>query len=157
MSPAGPAQAGDAWRQGLLRQHRPDPEHDRHNGLARRGLPFFLRKLGQGRLLWWKAPVPAWVRKLTLLLLAFALVVLYTGLSANLNLSKKGVAIVGVVPAGLPPIVVPTNLGTNIPNLISIVIVITIIGYLESIAVETKFRPVQRFKYQVISPSLLSF
>ncbi len=77
---------------------------------------------------------------------AFGLVVLYTGLSAHLNLASQGVAIVGSVPPGLPSIVVPYGLLDNIPKLISPVVVIVIVGYLESIAVETKFA--NQFKYQ---------
>ena len=109
---------------------------------------FFVRKLSQGRLLWWKVKaMPEWVRQVALLPWAFALVVLYTGVSANLNLASHGVAVVGLVPAGLPQISVPYNLGANIPSLISPVIVIVIVGYLESISIETKYA--NQFKYQI--------
>ena len=118
------------------------------------GFLFFIRKLGQGRILWWKVKMPAWTKQVALLPWAFGLVVLYTGISAQMNLYAKGVAIVGVVPAGLPPVVVPPGLNDNISKLISVTITIVIIGYLESIAVETKFA--HQFKYQ-INPTQESF
>ena len=112
------------------------------------GFLFFIRKLGQGRILWWKVKLPPWTKQIAMMPWAFGLVVLYTGLSANLKLSTtKGVAIVGIVPPGLPPIVVPSSLSDNIPKLIGVTITLVIIGYLESIAVETKFA--NQFKYQI--------
>ena len=109
---------------------------------------FVVRKLGQGRLLWWKSSrVPNWVKAAALLPWPFGLVVLYTGISAKMNLSAKGVAIVGIVPPGLPPFGLPQHFNDNISKLISVTITITICGYLESIAVETKFA--NQFKYQI--------
>jgi MFS superfamily sulfate permease-like transporter len=108
---------------------------------------FIIRKLTQGRILWWKVPMPAWVKQVALLPWAFGLVVLYTGISASLNLASKGVAVVGSVPPGLPSMAIPRHVGENIPKLISVTITIVIIGYLESIAVETKFA--NMFKYQI--------
>ena len=120
------------------------------------GFLFFLRKLGQGRILWWKVrAIPEWVKQATLLPWAFGLVVLYTGISAQMNLAgTQGVAVTGAIPPGLPPIKVPYDLSDGIPNLISVTIIITIVGYLESIAVETKFA--HQFKYQ-INPTQESF
>eukprot|EP00292_Cryptomonas_paramecium_P033713 CAMPEP_0113704568 /NCGR_PEP_ID=MMETSP0038_2-20120614/26596_1 /TAXON_ID=2898 /ORGANISM="Cryptomonas paramecium" /LENGTH=709 /DNA_ID=CAMNT_0000629373 /DNA_START=591 /DNA_END=2720 /DNA_ORIENTATION=- /assembly_acc=CAM_ASM_000170 len=116
-------------------------------GLLAAAFLFVARKLGQGRILWWKAPVPKWLKQLALLPWAFGLVVLYTAISANYNLKDRGVDVVGSVPPGLPPAVVPYDLDKNIPKLISVTITITIVGYLESIAVETKFA--NQFKYQI--------
>ena len=48
----------------------------------------------------------------------------------------------------------PYDLSDGIPNLISVTVIITIVGYLESIAVETKFA--HQFKYQ-INPTQESF
>ena len=69
---------------------------------------FFHRKLGQGRILWWKVKaIPEWVKQVCLLPWAFGLVVLYTGITAQLDLSgTAGVAIVKTIPPGLPPITV---------------------------------------------------
>mmetsp|Transcript_76481 Transcript_76481/g.205982 ORF Transcript_76481/g.205982 Transcript_76481/m.205982 type:complete len:779 (+) Transcript_76481:128-2464(+) len=109
---------------------------------------FFIKKLAQGKIFWWEpVKVPGWVRQVALLPWAFGLVVLYTGVSAIYQLKDKGVDVVGVVPAGLPPLRAPKNFGDNIGKIISTAITITIVGYLESIAVETKFA--HMFRYQI--------
>ena len=114
---------------------------------------FFMRKLGQGKIFWWKIEgMPKWVIAISLLPWPFGLVLLYTAVNASSNL--PGVAIVGVVPPGLPPMSVPPNFNDSIPKLLSVTVLIIIVGYLESIAVETKFA--NQFKYQ-INPTQESF
>ena len=109
---------------------------------------FFMRKLGQGRLLWWKVrSMPAWVKQVALLPWAFGMVVMYTGISAKLNLGSKGVALVGTIPSGLPPLTVPKDFSLLISKILGVTATITIVGYLESVAVETKFA--NQFKYQI--------
>jgi MFS superfamily sulfate permease-like transporter len=116
-------------------------------GVSAAAFLFILRKLGQGRILWWKVKMPKWVKQVTMLPWAFGLVVMYTGISSSLDLKAKGVDIVGYVPPGLPPLKLPTNIIDKVPKLISVTITIVLIGYLESIAVETKFA--HMFKYQI--------
>ena len=109
---------------------------------------FVMRKLGQGRLLWWKVKcVPGWLKSVAIMPWAFGLVVLYTGITAALSLGSRGVMLVGYIPSGLPPVALPSNFNNNIPRLIIVTVTITIVGYLESIAVETKFA--NQFKYQI--------
>ena len=115
---------------------------------------FFIRKLSQGQIFYWPVRMPKLIRDVALLPWAFLLVVLYTGVAAQYNLGSQGVTLVGAIPAGLPSVQMPANYGSNLPQLVSITIVVTVVGYLESISVETKFA--NQFKYQ-INPTQESF
>ena len=102
---------------------------------------FVIRKLGQGKILWWTPPrpVPKAVKLFAKLPWAFILVIVYTAVSYAYKIDKYGVKITGSIPMGLPSFAMPSDFFNKVPKLISIVIQIVIIGYLESIAVETKF------------------
>jgi len=110
----------------------------------------FFRKLGQGKIFFWtpKKPVPRPVKLVAKLPWAFILVIIYTVASYLLRVDQYGVKITGAVPKGLPAFSLPPKLIESFPKLISIVIQIVIIGYLESIAVETKFATQLGYKVQ---------
>ena len=109
---------------------------------------FTMRKLGQGKL--WFAPsqpVPPRARLFGKLPWPFLTVIIYIIVSSQVGLDQRGVKITGAVPDGLPQFVFPKNFFANIPALLPITIQIVIIGFLESIAVETNFAT--KLKYQV--------
>eukprot|EP00292_Cryptomonas_paramecium_P003604 CAMPEP_0113726162 /NCGR_PEP_ID=MMETSP0038_2-20120614/40239_1 /TAXON_ID=2898 /ORGANISM="Cryptomonas paramecium" /LENGTH=597 /DNA_ID=CAMNT_0000656659 /DNA_START=40 /DNA_END=1828 /DNA_ORIENTATION=+ /assembly_acc=CAM_ASM_000170 len=104
---------------------------------------FFIKKLAQGKIFWWEpVKVPGWVRQVALLPWAFGLVVLYTGVSAIYQLKDKGVDVVGGGARGAAAPARAQELRRQ-----HRAITITIVGYLESIAVETKFA--HMFRYQI--------
>lgn len=66
---------------------------------------------------------------------ALVVVVIGTVLTALLGLSNNGVAIVGTVPIGLPSFEIPGLSSSDFTSLISIILVISLVSYMESIAV----------------------
>lgn len=65
---------------------------------------------------------------------ALAAVVVTTIASAVLDLGARGVAVVGEIPQGLPALTLPTELGL-VGTLLPAALVITMVGFMESIAV----------------------
>jgi len=107
---------------------------------------YFMRKLGQGKVLFFpKVKVTRKWRIFGKLPWPFIAVILYTGITYGLRLNERGVKITGKVPGGLPKFSFPSNFFEAVPKLISITIQIVIIGYLESIAVETKFATILKY------------
>ncbi|EKX45765.1 hypothetical protein GUITHDRAFT_55084, partial [Guillardia theta CCMP2712] len=107
---------------------------------------YFMRKLGQGKVLFFpKVKVTRKMRIFGKLPWPFIAVILYTGITYGLRLNERGVKITGKVPGGLPKFSFPPNFFAAVPKLISITIQIVIIGYLESIAVETKFATILKY------------
>ncbi len=70
---------------------------------------------------------------------ALVVVVLSTVLVWGLDLGNRGVAIVGDVPAGLPPLSVPTLDWGAARQLIGVAVAIALVGFMESIAVAKKY------------------
>lgn len=66
---------------------------------------------------------------------ALVVVVIGTVVTALLGLSNNGVAIVGTVPIGLPSFEIPGLSSSDFTSLISIILVISLVSYMESIAV----------------------
>lgn len=66
---------------------------------------------------------------------ALAVVVAGTLVTALLHLDSRGVAIVGVVPEGLPPFGLPSFSWTALQALLPTILAISLVGYMESIAV----------------------
>jgi len=109
---------------------------------------YVVKKLGQGKVIFFpQIKVHPYLRIAAKMPWAFIVVVIYILCSWGLRLDEHGVKITGFIPTGLPPFGVPPGFFDNIPRLVSITIQIVIIGYLESIAVETKFATMR--KYQV--------
>ena len=79
---------------------------------------------------------------------ALAAVAATTVASAVFDLSGRGVAIVGEIPQGLPPLTLPNDLGL-IGTLLPAALVITVVGYMESIAVGKVYA--RRNRYEVDS------
>lgn len=73
-----------------------------------------------------------WVRALPG---AFALVVLATVVSTLVDLPGRGVAVVGEIPAGLPGFVWPGVDTSLIGSLVTTALIITMVGFMESVAV----------------------
>ena len=90
-----------------------------------------------------------WISKLAKLPWALALVAIYTFLTSAFDLGGKdyGIRVVGFVPAGLPRFSVPFQPSDLTPRLMILTLQIILIGYLESIAVETKYGSL--YKYQI--------
>ncbi len=65
---------------------------------------------------------------------ALVVVVVGTVVSTTLDLAGRGVAVVGTIPAGLPTLGLPSDLGL-VPALLPAALVITLVGFMESIAV----------------------
>lgn len=109
----------------------------------------FVRYLALGKIFCWtpRSGIHRYIRLAAKLPWAFILVVVYTAAVYSLDLDKLGVKITGKVPSGMPNFRFPPNFIESFPKLISITIQIIIIGYLESIAVETKFATM--FGYQI--------
>ena len=78
---------------------------------------------------------------------ALAVVVATTALSAAFDLESRGVAVVGDIPAQLPSFDVPDLAGGNIADLAVTAIVITLVGFMESIAVAKVYA--RRNRYDV--------
>lgn len=109
---------------------------------------FTLRKLGQGKL--WFYPslkVHPYAKIFAKLPWPFLTVFIYIIVNSQLRLDLKGVKITGDVPSGLPDFQFPKDFFANLPVLLPITFQIVIIGFLESIAVETNFAT--KRKYQV--------
>ncbi|PWN07851.1 SulP family inorganic anion transporter [Rhodohalobacter mucosus] len=66
---------------------------------------------------------------------ALVVVVIGTAVTALLGLSNNGVDIVGTVPIGLPSFEIPGLSSSDFTSLISIILVISLVSYMESIAV----------------------
>ena len=66
---------------------------------------------------------------------ALVVVVIGTVVTALLGLNGQGVAIVGTVPVGLPSFEVPGLNSSDFTSLVSIILVISLVSYMESIAV----------------------
>ncbi len=64
-----------------------------------------------------------------------AAVIVTTGLTALLNLGERGVAIVGQIPQGLPPVTMPPFDPEMWSNLATSALLISLIGFVESISV----------------------
>jgi SulP family sulfate permease len=75
------------------------------------------------RMLWKSFPMP------------FVLVVLTTALSWMFGFSESGIAVVGTVQGGLPSLVIPEVSMDQVVELLPYVIVIALVGFLESISV----------------------
>ncbi len=80
--------------------------------------------LGMVALKRWMRAIPA----------ALAAVVVTTVASVAFDLEARGVAVVGDIPQGLPPLTLPTDFGL-VGTLLPAALVITLVGYMESIAV----------------------
>lgn len=65
---------------------------------------------------------------------ALVAVVVTTTASVLLDLSERGVRVVGDIPSGLPPLTLPSGLGLAV-DLIPAALAITMVGFLESVAV----------------------
>ncbi|MFW5924724.1 MAG: SulP family inorganic anion transporter [Myxococcota bacterium] len=78
---------------------------------------------------------------------ALAVVVLASLLVWGLGLHETGVAIVGTVPSGLPPLSVPTVDLAVMAELLPIALTIALVGFMESIAVAKNYA--RRLKYDV--------
>ncbi len=70
---------------------------------------------------------------------ALAVVVVSTVLVWALGLAEQGVAIVGTVPAGLPPLALPTFELAAARELVGVAVAIALVGFMESIAVAKKY------------------
>ncbi len=77
---------------------------------------------------------------------ALAAVAVTTALSAFFDLESRGVAVVGAVPQGLPPFTPPEDLGV-VGALLPSAFVITLVGFMESIAVSKVYA--RRNRYQL--------
>mmetsp|Transcript_62022 Transcript_62022/g.147806 ORF Transcript_62022/g.147806 Transcript_62022/m.147806 type:complete len:878 (-) Transcript_62022:50-2683(-) len=107
---------------------------------------YIVKKLGQGKVVFF----PSWkvhknVKFGAKLPWAFIVVIVYILVTWGLRLDEHGVKITGYVPSGLPNFELPPGFVDNVPKLLSITIQIVIIGYLESIAVETKFATMLKY------------
>lgn len=79
---------------------------------------------------------------------ALAAVVITIVASVVFDLEARGVAVVGDIPQGLPPITLPTDLGL-VGSLLPAALVITLVGYMESIAVAKVYA--RRNRYEIDS------
>lgn len=79
---------------------------------------------------------------------AFVLVVVITTTSAVVDLSGRGVAVVGSIPAGLPQISLPGFDGGLIRSLVATAIIITMVGFMESVAVAKVYA--RRNRYEIV-------
>jgi sulfate permease, SulP family len=111
-------------------------------------LLLLIREIAAGKLRFTRRG-STWISKVAKLPWALALVGIYTAVTSAYDLggSYYGVQIVGFVPAGLPSISLPFLSSDLTPRVIFLTVQIVIIGYLESIAVETKYGSI--FKYQI--------
>ena len=79
---------------------------------------------------------------------AFVVVVLTTAISALADLSSRGVSVVGSIPAGLPRISIPGFDGGLIRSLVTTAIIITMVGFMESVAVAKVYA--RRNRYEIV-------
>jgi sulfate permease, SulP family len=79
---------------------------------------------------------------------AFVLVVITTTISALAGLSERGVAVVGSIPAGLPRLAIPGFDGGLIGSLAVTAVIITMVGFMESVAVAKVYA--RRNRYEII-------
>jgi sulfate permease, SulP family len=79
---------------------------------------------------------------------AFVVVVATTALSEVFNLSERGVAVVGSIPAGLPRIAIPGLDGGLIRSLATTAVIITMVGFMESVAVAKVYA--RRNRYEIV-------
>jgi len=79
---------------------------------------------------------------------AFVVVVAVTATSAVADLSGRGVAVVGSIPAGLPQISIPGFDGGLIRSLVATAIIITMVGFMESVAVAKVYA--RRNRYEIV-------
>lgn len=86
----------------------------------------------------WKGTFPA----------ALAVVVVGIALSLGAGLADRGVRVVGDVPGGLPGFAMPSISGSLIGQLIPIALTITLVGYMESIAVAKVYA--RKNRYEVV-------
>ena len=94
-------------------------------------------------------PYVIWISRVAKLPWVLLLVVIYTLFTASYDLGSQqyGVKIVGYVPPGIPSFSIPPMSSALSARLLFLTMQMVIIGYLESIAIETKFGSI--FKYQI--------
>jgi sulfate permease, SulP family len=79
---------------------------------------------------------------------ALAVVGVATVVSVVLDLEGRGVAVVGEIPGGLPSIGLPSIDGSWIGQLVPIALTITLVGYMESIAVAKVYARKNRYEIE---------
>ncbi len=72
-------------------------------------------------------------------------VLMATGAVAVFDLDRQGVAIVGVIPAGLPPFMIP-NVAAQFPALLASAFSIAIVGYSDNVLTARSFAARRRYK-----------
>lgn len=86
----------------------------------------------------WKGTFPA----------ALAVVVVGVLVSVTTDLSGRGVGVVGEVPGGLPGLSLPSVSGSLLGQLLPIALTITLVGYMESIAVAKVYARKHRYEVE---------
>jgi SulP family sulfate permease len=79
---------------------------------------------------------------------AFVVVVVTTAVSAVADLGSRGVGVVGSIPAGLPRLSIPGFDGGLIRSLITTAAIITVVGFMESVAVAKVYA--RRNRYEIV-------
>jgi sulfate permease, SulP family len=86
----------------------------------------------------WKGTFPA----------ALAVVVVGVIVSTVAGLAERGVSVVGQVPGGLPGLAIPSINGSLVGRLVPIALTITLVGYMESIAVAKVYARKHRYEVE---------